>query len=187
MTATTTFFGNRSPVFQGEDCLRTRPALTWTYLGARHTGMSFQTSSPEGGESSNRRAMGSTTTTTARAHCCYSLCVQYLFAQLVLCSLSRQHQPNPTAVLCDSRPMFNEGPTLQCANTAQLSMNTVRPPPLCAVSCMCTQHSTQGSKINCSVDHSAIFSLAQFVSLLKRTLSGCRDVAPVIMPLMSLQ
>eukprot|EP00064_Thunnus_orientalis_P006853 superscaffoldBa00000734_g6872 len=33
--------------------------------------------------------------------------------QLVLCSPYRQHQPNPTAVLPDSEPMCNEGPTLR--------------------------------------------------------------------------
>lgn len=46
-----------------------------------------------------------------------------LFAQLVLCSLYRQHQPNPAAVLPDIEPVRNEGPTLQCENKLQLSMN----------------------------------------------------------------
>lgn len=51
-----------------------------------------------------------------------SVCV-CLFAQLVLCSLYRQHQPNPAAVLPDIEPVRNEGPTLQCENKLQLSMN----------------------------------------------------------------
>lgn len=49
-----------------------------------------------------------------------------------LCSPYRQHQPNPTAVLPDSEPMCNEGPTLRCENKLQLSMNTASlPPPFC--------------------------------------------------------
>lgn len=59
------------------------------------------------------------------------LCV-YLFAQLVLCSPRRQRQPNPTAVLPDSEPMHNEGPTLRSENKLQLSMNAAsHPPPPC--------------------------------------------------------
>lgn len=57
-----------------------------------------------------------------------------LFAQLVLCSLYRQHQPNPTAVLSDGEPMCNEGPTLRCENKLQLSMSTAPlPPPFLSV------------------------------------------------------
>lgn len=60
-----------------------------------------------------------------------SACV-YLFAQLVLCSLYWQHQPKPTAVLPDSEPMCDEGPTLRTENKLQLLMNNEPlPPPFC--------------------------------------------------------
>lgn len=63
--------------------------------------------------------------------CCFFACVCVcLFAQLVLCSPYRQHQPNPTAVLPDSEPMCNEGPTLRCVNKLRLLMNTALLPPL---------------------------------------------------------
>lgn len=43
----------------------------------------------------------------------------YLFAQLVLCSLYWQHQSNPAAaVLPDSKPMCDEGPTLRWESNA---------------------------------------------------------------------
>lgn len=85
---------------------------------------------------------------------CAGVCV-CLFAQLVLCSLYRQQQPNPTAVLTDSEPTCNEGPTLRCENKLQLSMNTAPlPPPFCQSAGY--THTNTDTKLdpvlNCSID-----------------------------------
>lgn len=123
---------------------------------------------------------------TAALNClrCFSARVRAcLFAQLVSCSPYRQHQPKPTAVLPDSEPMCNEGPTLRCANKLRLLMNTALLPPLS----VCQSKHTHALRF-CSRDRDVclVVGVLSKKNLLVTVGIFVNANLPVIIPLMSL-